>query len=159
MLKLRYYDANNNSDFIINLLEVINKKWSNIYWGVGDIEIIPRYNDDYPGTGQNKSIEVAFNFGNKVEREKIAYLTLSQFMEVLEDTQTIRNAVLICFPNVVPFDYNLRPRVEVNELNKIQHELAQLEIRILDGDLFCILSKEREITLLLEEQMQEFILT
>ncbi|WP_110930198.1 hypothetical protein [Paenibacillus bouchesdurhonensis] len=159
MLKLRYSDANNNSNFIINLLEVINKKWSNIYWAVGDIEIIPKYNGDYPGTGQNKSIEVAFNFGNKVEREKIAYLKLSQFMEVLEDTQTIRNAVLICFPNDVPFDYNLRPRVEANKLNKIQHELAQLEIRILDGDLFYILSKEREITLLLEEQLQEFILT
>ncbi|WP_322906644.1 hypothetical protein [Paenibacillus campi] len=159
MLKLQYSDANNNSEFIINLLEVINKKWSDIYWGAGDIEIIPKYNDDYPGTGKNKSIEVAFNFGNKVEREKIAYLTFSQFMEVLEDTQTIRNAVLNCFPDDVPFDYNFRPRVAASELNKIQHELAQLEIRILDGDLFFILSKDREVILLIEEQTQEFILT
>ncbi|MBP1903415.1 hypothetical protein J2Z32_000027 [Paenibacillus turicensis] len=159
MLKLKYIDANNNRDFIINLLEVINKKWSYIYWGIGDVELIPKYHGDYPGTGQKSFNEVAFNFEKKVERERISYLTLSELLEVLEDTQTIRNAVLICFPNEVPFDYNLRPRVEVKELNKIQHELAQLEIRILDGDLFFILSREREIALLVKEQMHEFVLT
>ncbi|MBT2288841.1 hypothetical protein J7E73_06745 [Paenibacillus albidus] len=159
MLKFQYSDANHNSSFITNLLDIIHEKWRNVYWGVSDIEIIPKYTGDYSGSGQHKSIEVAFNFGNKVEREKIAFLTLSQFMEVLEDTQTIRKAVLICFPNDVPFDYNLRPRVESKDTYKIQHESAQLEIRILDGDLFYIMSIESEITLLLEEKMQDFILT
>ncbi|KWX87318.1 hypothetical protein AMQ83_13830 [Paenibacillus riograndensis] len=85
MIKLKISDANDNSDFIRILFEIIHEVRQDIYWGVGDLEIIPRFSGDYPGSGHHKHTEIAYNFGEKVERERIAFVTTSQLIKVIND--------------------------------------------------------------------------
>ncbi|SHM65201.1 hypothetical protein [Gracilibacillus kekensis] len=158
MIKFQYSDGNNNSNFIKGLINVISKEQNNIYWGVGDLDIIPRFSGDYPGSGTHKNQEIAWNFGEKVESEKIVFLEGTTLCEVLDDTQTIRRGVFVCFFNNSPYDYNFRPKVEVKEVNTIQHSLSYLEIRILDGDMFFILTKDSKMNSKLENEFSEFLL-
>lgn len=158
MIKLQYSDGNNNSDFITELINVISEEQNNIYWGVGDLDIIPRYSGDYPGSGAHKIEEIAWKFGEKVEREQIVFLERTNLFEVLDDTQTIRRGVFVCFFNNSPYDYNFCPKVEVTEVNNMQHSLSYLEIRVLDGDLFFILSKDSKIINKLKNEFPDFLL-
>lgn len=158
MLKLGYSDSNENSEFTTRLIQVIDEEREDIYLGIGDIELIPRYRGDYPGAGQHEFIDRAYEFTKRVERERIVFMTPLEFTEVLYDSQTIRRAVIICFSNGVPYAYSLRPMVEVKDVNKIQHQLGQLEIRVLDGDLFYILSNDNGLIEILEKKMQEYVL-
>lgn len=158
MIKFKYSDGNNNSGFIKGIFNVISDGRNNIYWGVGDLDIIPRYLGDYPGSGTHNKEDIAWKFGEKVERENIVYLEGRNLYEVLDDTQTIRSGVFVCFFNNSPYDYNFRPKVEVQEVNAMQHSLSYLEIRILDGDLFFILSKDSKIISKLESELPEFLL-
>lgn len=152
MIKLQIFDGNNNTDFIKELFNVIHKELQSIYWAVGDLEIIPKFSGDYPGSSPYKNKEIAWKFGEKIEREKIVYLEKESLIEILDDTQSIREGVFACFFNKYHYDYNFRPKVEVKEVDKMQHPLAYLEIRILDGDLFFILSNDNKLMSKLETE-------
>ncbi|URJ59014.3 hypothetical protein [Paenibacillus polymyxa] len=151
MIRFEFHDSNNNSDFIKNLLNVIIRNKQDVYWGVGDIEIVPQYQGDYPGSGNHDYREIALKFGEKIEREKLVYVTSVELFEILDDTQSIRSGVFVCFSNSCPFDYNFRPKLETKCANEMQHEMAYLEVRILDGDIFTILSGDSELLIILAE--------
>lgn len=158
MIKFQIFDGNNNSNFIKQLFNVVYKELENIYWAVGDLDIIPKVPDDYPGSGPHENKEIAWKFGEKIEREKVAFLERESLVEILDDTQSIRNGVFICFLNKYPYDYNFCPRVENKEVNNMQHLLAHLEIRILDGDLFFILSKDKKLISKLKTEFPDVLL-
>ncbi|UTR15004.1 hypothetical protein MM221_21155 [Salipaludibacillus sp. LMS25] len=158
MIKFQYSDGNNNSDFIKGLISNISTEQNNIYWAIGDLDIIPRYSGDYPGSGNHKKQEIAWEFGEKVESEKVVFLEGATLYEVLDDTQTIRRGVFVCFFNNYSNDYNFRPKVEVTEVNTIQHSLSYLEIRILDGDMVFILTEDSKMISILENEYLEFLL-
>ncbi|MGZ4164627.1 MAG: hypothetical protein ACXVPK_11365 [Tumebacillaceae bacterium] len=158
MLKLQFPNANDNGDIINEIINLIQAESQDIYWGVGDIEITPKFRGDYPGTGNHKFEEIAFDFGEKVDTEKIVFITTSHLLKVLDDTQSIRRAVFICFSKKDPYDFNLRPMVETKEKNKLQHKSARLELRILDGDLFFILTDESRLTDLLIAKFREYVI-
>jgi len=48
--------------------------------------------------------------------------------------------------------------VEVTEVNTIQHSLSHLGIRILDGDMFFILTEDSKMISKLENEYSEFLL-
>ncbi|MDA1476285.1 hypothetical protein [Bacillus changyiensis] len=158
MITFQLPDGNNNSDFIKKLFNIISIELNNIYWCVGDLEIIPRYLGDYPGSGPHNYEEIAWKFGEKVEREKVVFLEEKDLYDVLNDTQSVRRGVFVCFFNNYPYDYNFHPIVEVTDVKNMQHSLAYLEIRILDDDLFFILTKDSNIISKLKYEFPEYLL-
>lgn len=137
-------NPNDNSDF---LLELINKteyyKNNDYYWVITDLDLIPRFHGDYMGNGGAVSEEIAYSFLKNYENAGIAIMRYNELVNLLKDSQCIRNAVIICFNNQVFIDTNtFRPKVESNNPNKLSHAEAEMEVRILDGDLFYVLRNE-----------------
>ncbi len=119
------------------------------------MDLVPKLSNEYPGSGESYATEVAWNLYKRVQKEKVEFLCKDMLTDVLNDTATIRNAVLLCFGNENERDYSIRARVEGVNYDVIQNEKAILEIRILDGDLFTILCRESNIERELALQFSE----
>lgn len=136
-------DSNNNSNYVIELLTNAQKKISDNYWLVSDLDMVPIFLGDYSGTGQIEKENVAYEFQLKMEKERISILTFNRLIEILKATRTIYNGVFMCFPNNVFIDKaSFRPVVEAKNPNDMSHKDAIYEIRILDGDLFYIFDEQ-----------------
>lgn len=139
--------CNNPNDNSIFLIELINKtkynKNEDYYWVITDLDLIPRFHEDYMGSGGAVSKEIAYSFLKNFENSGIAIMSYNELVNLLNDAQCVRNAVIVCFSKTVSIDTKtFRPRVESNDLDNLSHSDAKLEIRILDGDLFYVLRNE-----------------
>jgi hypothetical protein len=95
------------------------------------------------GCGGAVSKEIAYSFLKNFEKSGIAIMSYSDLVNLLKDAQCVRNAVIVCFSKTASIDTKtFRPRVESNDLDKLSHSDAKIEIRILDGDLFYVLRNE-----------------
>lgn len=156
IIRLQFYEPNENSEFIKRIIELIYSKLDDVYWSVSDLDLVPKVSNEYSGTGESYATEVAWNLYKKIQRDKVEFLCKDMLADVLNDTATIRNAVLLCFSNEYERDYSIRARVEGVNHSVIQNEKAILEIRILDGDLFTILCRDSNIEKELALQFSEF---
>ena len=138
-------NPNDNSSFLIELIAKTEYcKNNGYYWVVSDLDLIPLFHGDYIGNGGGTSEEIAYSFLNAYEKRGIAILSYNELINILRDSQSIRNAVIICFDNQVYIDEDtFRPRVESNNINKLSHDKANMEVRILDGDFFYILKSKQ----------------
>lgn len=128
-----------NAKFIIDLISKAQSKSEDNYWIISDLDLIPLFHGDYSGIGMGKPEEISLKFREKMEKESIAILSYNELLQILKDTQTIYQAVLISFRKNVLIDTKLfRPIVDAKNVEKSSHEQSSYEIRILDGDLFCI---------------------
>jgi len=73
----------------------------------------------------------------RVEKEKVVILNYNELINILNDTQTVRRAVLVCFSSDFSVAKNsFRPLVEPRNPNILSNDNAKYELRILDGGLF-----------------------
>lgn len=138
-------DSNNNAQFLMNLIrETKYFENSNYYWVLSDIELIPLFHGDYNGSGGAISEETAYNFLKKYENNKIGIMKYNELIQLLEDTRTVTNGVFVCFDNRNLINKEtFRPTVECKNPERICHYNAELEVRILDGDLFYVLENRQ----------------
>ena len=141
MKVLEYNDSNHNSFYLIELLNSMTKIKENYYWVIADLDLIPIFHSDYSGIGNKEKPRIVINLLKTIEKDKIAILEYKQLMQVLDDTLSIRNAVIICLEKSYEIDLDLfRPTVE-SENKKMYDSRAKYEIRILDGELFFIITE------------------
>ena len=139
MKVLECNDTNHNSLYLIELLNSMIKIKENYYWVIADLDLIPIFHGDYSGIGNKEKPRIVTHLLKIIEKDKIAILEHEQLMQVLDDTLSIRNAVIICLEKSYEIDLNLfRPTVE-SENKKMYDSRAKYEIRILDGELFSLL--------------------
>ena len=82
----------------------------------------------------------AYTALEEYEKSNVIILDYKQLMQFLKDVQTLRNAVIICLEDNDKIDINnFRPEVESPNKDMYDNR-AIYEIRILDGDLFYIIS-------------------
>ena len=141
MKVLEYNDSNHNSFYLIELLNSMTKIKENYYWVIADLDLIPIFHSDYSGIGNKEKTRIVINLLKTIEKNKIAILEYKQLMQVLDDTLSIRNAVIICLEKSYEIDLDLfRPTVE-SENKRMYDSRAKYEIRILDGELFFIITE------------------
>jgi hypothetical protein len=134
-------NPNDNSDFLIDLINKTEYSKNEGYcWVITDLDLIPRFHGDYMGNGGAVSKEIAYSFLEDFKNAGIAIMSYNELVNLFKEAQCVRNAVIVCFSKTVTIDTKtFRPRVETNNLNKLSHSNAKIEIRILDGDLFYVL--------------------
>lgn len=94
-------EPNNNVDFlcnIINRLDIDNSKYK---WAISDLDLIPVFHGDYNGIGGEEKESMSYKFLQKIEREGVVVLDRYELYDILEDTQTIRNGVFICYKSSI----------------------------------------------------------
>lgn len=158
IIRLLFNNSNENSDFVKRLVELIYKQKDENYWGISDLEIVPKSLIEYSGTGSSHVEEKVWNLYKKVQKNKIEFLNNDTFIEILMNTLTIRNAVIMCFSKEIKHDYKIRARVSESKSVKLQHEKATVEIQILDGDLFTIYCRNCCIEAEILSQFSSYIL-
>lgn len=133
-------NPNDNSDFLIDLISKTEySKNEGYYWVITDLDLIPRFHEDYMGNGGAVSKEILYSFLEDFKNAGIAIMSYNELVNLFKEAQCVRNAVIVCFSKTVNIDTKtFRPRVETNNLNKLSHSNAIMEIRILDGDLFYV---------------------
>jgi len=133
-------DSNNNIEFLIDLIKGMQEGYHNSYWVISDLDLIPLFHGDYKGDGGVNFKEIAYSFNKRVEKEKVVILNYNELMSILNDAQTVRRAVLVCFSSDFSIDTDsFRPLVEPKNPNILSNDNAKYELRILDGGLFIIL--------------------
>lgn len=141
MKTLECDNPNNNSFYLIKLIDNLTELKENYYWIIADLDLIPIFKGDYSGIGNERDEGIAENLLKTVEKSKAVRLDYEQLMQILYDTLTVRNAVLTCLEKSCKVDLNtFRPRVE-SESKKMYDSRAKYEIRILDGELFFVLTE------------------
>lgn len=141
---ITFDNPNDNSEF---LLELINKteycNSDDYYWVITDLDLIPRFHGDYMGNGGAVSEEIAYSFLQNYEKTGIAIMNYNNLVNLLKDSQCVRNVIILCFSKQVFIDTNtFRPKVESSNPDKLSHNEVKIEVRILDGDLFYILKNK-----------------
>lgn len=133
-------DGNDNIFFLYDLINDLKIDKSKYKWIISDLDLIPIFHGDISGVGGIEKKRIAYEFVKRIEQEKVIVLDSDELYKVLEDTQSIRNGVLICLEKRYSIDVDTyRPTVESNNVEQIYDERAKCEIRILDGDLFFVL--------------------
>lgn len=158
MLKIQYREANNNSNFIIKLLGKIDEIIKGECWGISDLDIVPNSVVDYSSLERGGNSERVQQFELKVSEEGIVFLTLKELNEILFCAETIRWGVLLCYKKNIRREKIIYPLVEVQECNKLQDPHAIFEMRMLDGDLFFLLSNEEKILNMIESNFREYVI-
>lgn len=160
MIILKYDDSNNNKIFLERILNKIQSMVSRLYWSINDLYIVPLYIEDINGFGKEQFKDIAFELQKSVDNEKVVFLEYSEFKEVLKKVRTIYSAVIMGFPVEVEYNYQLRARVNISlsKKNNIQNEDAIVEIRIIEGYLFEIISRNSNIENLIETELNSYIL-
>ncbi|MBH0332193.1 hypothetical protein ABH14_20940 [Brevibacillus brevis] len=154
MLRYTYSNPNDNIVFLQKLMSKINNLVIECeIWAVGSLMLVPKYNGDYPPSGESNCNEIAFNFMKRVERERIAYVSFDDIQRIFQDTQCIREGVFFCFPKLTHYNYDFFPVADVENVEELQHPFALVEVRVIDGDIFEILSKEQSTI----EQIREML--
>ena len=95
MKVLEYNDSNHNSFYLIELLNSMTKIKENYYWVIADLDLIPIFHSDYSGIGNKEKTRIAIDLLKTIEKDKKAILEYEQLMQVLDDTLSIRNTVII----------------------------------------------------------------
>jgi hypothetical protein len=143
LLRYFYNYPNNNSSFLIKLASIINIEINNEkIWAVGSLVLTPKFHGDYPPAKEAKFDEIAHSFAKKVEKEGIVYASFDEIQQILQDTQYVREGVFICLPRLVDRSFQFFPLADVEDVEEIQHPLALVEIRVIDGDIFEVLIKD-----------------
>lgn len=141
MKTLECDNPNNNSFYLIKLINNLTELTENYYWIIADLDLIPIFKGDYSGIGNERDDGVAYTLLKTIEKSKVVSLDYDQLMQILYDTLTVRNVVLTCFEKSCNIDLNtFRPRVE-SASKKMYDSRAKYEIRILDGELFFVLTE------------------
>ena len=113
MKVLECNDTNHNSLYLIELLNSMTEIKENYYWVIADLDLIPIFHGDYSGIGNKEKPRIVTHLLKIIEKDKIAILEHEQLMQVLDDTLSIRNAVIICLEKSYEIDLKLfRPTVE-----------------------------------------------
>lgn len=134
-------NPNNNSLYLIKLINNLTELTENYYWIIADLDLIPIFKGDYSGIGSERDDGVAYTLLKTIEKSKAVSLDYDQLMRILYDTLTVRNVVLTCFEKSCKIDLNtFRPSVESASKRKYDSR-AKYEIRILDGELFFVLTE------------------
>lgn len=134
-------NSNANSSYIMQLINESTLSNSECYWVIADLELVPAFHGDYSGIGGEQEESKAYSLLKRIESSKVEVVDYIQLIEILEDTLTIRNAVLDCFD--LSYEVNLdsfRPKVE-SESKKLFDSHAKYEIRILDGSLISVITE------------------
>ncbi len=140
MKVLKYDDANNNSEYLVNLIKSMTDLKTKCYWALSDLDFVPFFHGDYSGIGIMEKKWPAYTALEEYEKNNVIILDYKQLMQFLEDVQTLRNAVIICLEDNYKIDINnFHPKVESQNKDMYDNR-AIYEIRILDGDLFYVIS-------------------
>lgn len=146
MLKIKYDNPNENAHFISGILQSVSETVSNnVKWLISELELVPKYNGDYSPTGKNQNPDYAYHFTERIRNEHIVLCSGSELRLALEESTSVRWGVFLGFLDKTSTDVDFYPTVEVEEIELIQHPLALIEIRIIDGDIIEILSRDEEI--------------
>lgn len=134
-------DSNNNSSYLIDVINSLTEQKENYYWIIADLDLIPIFKGDYSGIGNKREEGVADTLLKKIEKNEVVSLDYEQLIQILYDTLTVRNVVLTCFKKSCKIDLStFRPRVE-SASKKMYDSRAKYEIRILDGNIFFVLTE------------------
>lgn len=144
-LEIQYADSNHNIKFVQALFSTIHALHKESYWAVGNLDLVPKFHGDYHPTGKSTHPELSYHYYLRVQNEWVVFSTLDELQAVFLDTETVHWGAFLCFANDVAKDKEIHPFVEAKPVDNLQHPLALLEIRILDGDLFILLSKDRSL--------------
>ncbi len=132
-------NSNNNSSFLIQLINDLTTIKNDCYWAVTDLDLVPVFQGDYSGVGEEQEEGVSYSLLKRIENSKVEILNYEELIKILKDTLTIRNAVLACFDHSYKVNIDsFRPKVET-ESQKLFDCHAKYEIRILDGFLFSVI--------------------
>lgn len=139
MMSLRCNTPDNNAADIAKLVDELHNREKDGYWIISDADIVPEFQGDYSGSGQEERRRPCYELRYKLEKEKRVKLRYSEFIEVLQDTRTVYRAVMVYFRNCFCIENErFYPTVEYCEKDAISHKEALYEIRIMDGDMFII---------------------
>lgn len=141
MKTLECDNPNHNSSYLIDVINSLTEQKEDYDWIIADLDLIPVFKGDDLGIGKEREEGAADTLLKRIEKNGAVSLAYEQLIQILCDTLTVRNAVLTCFKKGCKIDLStFRPRVE-SESKTMYDSRAEYEIRILDGDLFFVLTE------------------
>lgn len=141
MKMLKCSDPNNNSPYLMDLINSLTYKKDDCYWIITDLDLTPVFKGDHSGVGKEREDSCAEAFLKRIAVSRAERLDYQQLTEILDDTLTIGNAVLTCFKKSYSIDLSTFEPIVETESKIMYNSCAEYEIRILDGDLFFILTE------------------
>lgn len=137
-------ECNNNSYFLSDIIKSMNIDYSKYKWIIFDLDLVPIFHGDYCGMGGEVPQSAAYKFLKKMEKDKIAVLSYSEMLMILEDTRTISKGVFICIKKEYGINTDTYcPGVESDRPEEMYDNRSEYEIRVWDGELFFILEKKK----------------
>lgn len=137
MITLKYLDCNSNSDFLINLFNELEKLIDEkLIWNISNIRLTQKYYGDYSPNGNFESKNNAYDFENKVNKEKKVSIDIEELNNILKDTQAVETINI--------------------SVKKIKDDVVY--IKIIDGDLISIDSSNCIVNKFLLEKYKNYLL-
>ncbi|MGN0582086.1 MAG: hypothetical protein ACI4KB_05230 [Oscillospiraceae bacterium] len=155
MLKIHSCDPNNNAELISDIIKCIDCKFNDYYWHISDLEIIANDREDYI---YNKPLfsERVLSFQKQVDDEHGVYIKKNLLLKILFESRTIYRGVFSCFNNGTGKLASYSSSVENTSGQEMPTDVV-FEMRILDGDLIFIKSKNSDVLNFIKENFSEYI--